>query len=142
MKTYTPKLNELVKKWYLVDLKGKTMGHVSVRIANLLRGKDKPSFTPHLDCGDYVVVINAKHLRFTGNKLEDKKYYRHSGYPSGLKEESLEDLLERRPEEVIKRSVAGMIPKNKLKKEILAKLKIFPESEHKHEAQNPELIEI
>jgi large subunit ribosomal protein L13 len=142
MKTYTPKLDELEKKWYLVDLKGQTLGHVSVKIANMLRGKDKPLFTPHLDCGDYVVVINAKHIKVTGNKMEDKKYYKHSGYPGAFKEESLEDLLERKPGEIIKQSVAGMLPKNKLRKNILAKLKIFAEGEHDHEAQNPEKIEI
>ena len=138
MKTYSPKKADIDRKWYIVDAKGQTLGRLATKIAVKLRGKDKPMFAPHVDCGDYVIVINAKEIAVTGNKLEDKYYYRHSGYPSGLRKKPLKKMLEEKPEEVIKKAVQGMIPGNKLRKEVMMKLKIFAGSEHTHEAQKPQ----
>lgn len=138
MKTYSPKKQDIDRKWYIVDAKGKRLGRLATEIAVKLRGKDKPQFAPHIDCGDYVVVINAKDIAVTGNKMEDKYYYRHSGYPGGLRKKPLKQLLEEDPEEVIIRAVRGMIPRNKLRKEVMMKLKVFAGSEHPHEAQKPQ----
>ncbi|MBU1992698.1 MAG: 50S ribosomal protein L13 [Patescibacteria group bacterium] len=143
MKTFSPKKSELEKKWYLVDMKDQTLGHAATRIANILRGKDKPLFAPHLDCGDYVVVVNAKHIKLSGRKLDQKMYYRHSGYPGALKSRSAADVLEgKNPEKVVRNAVSGMLPKNKLRKNLLLNLKVFPEGEHTHEAQKPEKIKL
>jgi large subunit ribosomal protein L13 len=142
MKTYSPKKKELEKKWYIVDAKGKTLGRMSTEIAKVLRGKQKPLFAPHVDCGDFVIVINAKDIKVTGDKLNSKFYYRHSGYPGALKKKPLKDLLDEKPAEVVKKAVAGMIPGNKLKKEVLMKLKIYEGEEHPHEAQKPEPLTI
>jgi large subunit ribosomal protein L13 len=142
MKTYSPKKKELEKKWYIVDAKGKTLGRMSTEIAKVLRGKQKPLFAPHVDCGDFVIVINAKDIKVTGDKLNSKFYYRHSGYPGALKKKPLKDLLDEKPSEVVKKAVAGMIPGNKLKKEVLMKLKIYEGEEHPHEAQKPEPLTI
>jgi large subunit ribosomal protein L13 len=139
MKTYLPKeitLNE-DRKWYLVDAKDKTLGRLAVEVAVKLRGKDKPQFTPHLDCGDHVIVINADKIKVTGAKLGQKTYYRHSGYPGALKERTLGKMMEERPEEVITKAVRGMMPRNKLRRTIMAKLKVFAGTEHPHEAQKP-----
>lgn len=138
MKTYSPKKQDIDRKWYIVDAKGKRLGRLATEIAVKLRGKDKPQFAPHVDCGDYVVVINAKDIAVTGNKMEDKYYYRHSGYPGGLRKKPLKQLLEEDPEDVIIRAVRGMIPRNKLRKEVMMKLKVFAGSEHPHEAQKPQ----
>lgn len=138
MKTYSPKKQDIDRKWYIVDAKGQTLGRLATKIAVKLRGKDKPMFAPHVDCGDYVIVINAKDIAVTGNKLEAKKYYRHSGYPSGLREKPLKKMLEEKPEEVIRKAVQGMIPGNKLRKEVMSKLKVFAGPEHTHEAQKPQ----
>lgn len=135
-------MNDMKKKWYLIDLKDQTLGRAATRIANLLRGKDKPIFAPHLDCGDYVIVINAKHVHLTGQKLDDKLYYRHSGYPGGLKSKSAGRVLEDKPEKLIVDAVSGMLPKNKMRKEFLLNLKVFPEQEHTHEAQKPVEIKL
>ena len=140
MKTYSPKKQDIDRKWYIVDAKGQTLGRLATKIAVKLRGKDKPMFAPHIDCGDYVIVINAKDITVTGNKMEDKYYYAHSGFTSGLKKKPLKKLLEEKPEEVIKKAVQGMIPGNKLRKEIMTKLKIFAGPEHTHEAQKPEAL--
>lgn len=142
MKTYSPKKKEIEKKWYIVDAKGKTLGRMSTEIAKVLRGKQKPLFAPHVDCGDFVIVINAKDIKVTGDKLNSKFYYRHSGYPGALKKKPLKDLLDENPTEVVKKAVAGMIPGNKLKKEVLMKLKIYEGEEHPHEAQKPEPLTI
>lgn len=138
MKTYSPKKQDIERTWYIVDAKDKRLGRLATEIAVKLRGKDKPQFAPHIDCGDYVIVINAKDIAVTGNKMEDKQYYRHSGYPGGLRKKPLKQLLEEKPEEVIIKAVRGMIPRNKLRKEIMMKLKVFAGSEHPHEAQKPQ----
>ncbi|MBD3156809.1 50S ribosomal protein L13 [Candidatus Peregrinibacteria bacterium] len=138
MKTYSPKKQDIERTWYIVDASGKRLGRLATEIAVKLRGKDKPQFAPHIDCGDYVIVINAKDIAVTGNKMEDKQYYRHSGYPGGLRKKPLKQLLEENPEEVIIKAVRGMIPRNKLRKEVMMKLKVFAGSEHPHEAQKPQ----
>lgn len=138
MKTYSPKKQDIDRKWYIVDAKGQTLGRLATKIAVKLRGKDKPLFAPHVDCGDYVIVINAKDIAVTGNKMEDKYYYKHSGYPSGLRKKPLKKMIDETPEEVITRAVQGMIPRNKLRKEVMSKLKVFAGPEHTHEAQKPQ----
>lgn len=140
MKTYSPKQSELKRQWYLVDIKGLTVGKVATRIADILRGKHKVTFSPHLDCGDFVIVVNAKELRLTGNKMLQKTYHYHTRYPGGLKATTAEKLLATRPEKIIEHAVAGMIPHNKLKKDILKKLKVYGGSDHKHEAQQPKIL--
>jgi len=137
MKTYSAKPHEIEQAWYLVDADQRTLGRLATEIADLLRGKGKPAYTPHVDTGDFVVVVNAKKVRVTGKKLEQKIYYRHSGYPGGLRERTLAEQLERRPEEVIRKAVKGMLPKNKLASAQLRKLKVYAGSEHPHTAQNP-----
>lgn len=130
------------QKWYLIDAKGANLGRLSTQIARLLMGKNKPTYSPHVVTGDVVVVINCAKIKVTGNKLEDKKYYRHSGYPGGIKQETLREMLEKHPNRVIEHSVAGMLPKNKLQAEMLKNLKVYATDEHKHEAQKPELIKV
>ena len=137
MKTYNPKKDDIEKKWWLVNADGKVLGRLATEIAILLRGKNKPQFAAHVDTGDFVVVINAEKIQVTGNKMEDKKYYSHSQYPGGLKTQSLKDLLNKKPEEVIKKAVWGMIPKNKLGRAVYKKLKVYKGPVHPHEAQNP-----
>jgi len=141
-KTYFPKKEEIKRKWYLIDAKGKVLGRLATRIAILLRGKHKPYFSPHLDCGDYVVVINAKYIKVTGKKLKEKIYRKYSGYPGGLKEITLEKLLQKNPAKVLRLAVQRMIKRNALGKRIMRKLKIYPESSHPHQAQKPEPIEV
>lgn len=130
------------QKWYLIDAKGANLGRLSTQIARLLMGKNKPTYSPHVVTGDVVVVINCAKIKVTGNKLEDKRYYRHSGYPGGIKQETLREMLEKHPNRVIEHSVAGMLPKNKLQAEMLKNLKVYATDEHKHEAQKPELIKV
>jgi large subunit ribosomal protein L13 len=142
MKTYTPKKSEVNKKWYLIDAKDKILGRLAPTIANKLRGKDKPIFSPHMDCGDFIVVINADKVKVTGQKLDQKKYYRHSGYPGALKEESLKHLMERKPTKILELAVYGMLPKNKLRKGLMKKLKLYAGEEHPHEAQAPQTLTI
>jgi large subunit ribosomal protein L13 len=137
MRTYIPKKDDIEQKWWLVNAEGKVLGRLATEVADLLRGKKKPQFTSHLDTGDFVVVVNAEKIRVTGNKMDQKVYYSHSQYPGGLKEETLEDLLGRKPEDVIKRAVWGMIPKNKLGRAVYKKLKVYRGPQHPHEAQNP-----
>jgi large subunit ribosomal protein L13 len=137
MKTYTAKPHEIEQAWYLVDADQRTLGRLATEIADLLRGKGKPTYTAHVDTGDFVVVVNARKVHVTGKKLEQKIYYRHSGYPGGLRERTLAEQLERRPEEVIRKAVKGMLPKNKLASAQLRKLKVYAGSEHPHTAQNP-----
>jgi len=141
MKTYvaTPATRE--RDWLLIDARGKTLGRLASQIADILRGKRKPEYTPHVDTGDFVVVVNAREIAVTGNKLEAKTYYRHSGYPGGLRSRSLADMLERRPEEVIRRAVKGMLPRNRLARQQLRKLKIYAGPDHPHEAQKPKAID-
>ncbi len=141
MRTYIPKKGEIEQKWWLIDAEGKVLGRLATEIAALLRGKKKPQFTSHLDTGDFVVVINAEKIKVSGRKLDQKTYYSHSLYPGGLKEEVLKDLLNRKPEEVIKKAVWGMIPKNKLGRAVYQKLKVYRGAAHPHEAQNPQVYQ-
>jgi large subunit ribosomal protein L13 len=137
MKTYSAKTGEIAREWYLVDAEGKTLGRLATQIADRLRGKGKPQFTPHIDTGDFVVVVNAEKIVVTGNKLDDKIYYRHSGYPGGLKQRTLREQLERRPGEVLRRAVWGMVPHTRLGRRQITKLKIYAGPNHPHEAQEP-----
>ena len=137
MKTFSLKSTEGVRDWVVFDASDKVLGRFATKIADKLRGKDKPTYTPHVDGGDFVVVINADKVKVTGNKAEQKKYYKHSLYPGGLKEKSYKELLESNPERIIENAVKGMLPKNKLGKSIIKKLKIYSGSNHPHESQNP-----
>jgi len=141
-KTYSAKEKDIEKKWYLIDVSGKTLGRISTEIAKILRGKNKTIFTPHIDCGDYVIVINSSKLVVTGNKLEDKKYYRHSGYIGNLKTTSLGKLMKKNSEFVLLKAVKGMIPHNILGSQLIKKLKIYPGPAHPHKAQKPEVLDI
>lgn len=138
MRTYIPKQDEIEQKWWLINADGRILGRMATEIADLIRGKRKPQFTSHLDTGDFVVVINAEKIKVTGRKLDQKKYYTHSLYPGGIKEETLKDLLARNPEEVIKKAVWGMVPKGKLGRALYKKLKVYRGPSHPHEAQNPQ----
>ncbi len=138
MKTYHPKKDEVQQKWWLINADGRILGRLATEIAVLLRGKNKPQFAPSADVGDFVVVVNAEKVAVTGNKLEEKMYYHHSQYPGGIKEKKLKEMLETKPEEVIRKAVWGMIPKNKLGRAIIKKLKVYRGPEHPHQAQNPE----
>ena len=142
MKTYSAKPGEITREWYVVDAEGQTLGRLATQIADVLRGKRKPVYTPHVDTGDFVVVVNAEKIAVTGNKLDDKMYYRHSGYPGGLKERPLREQLDRRPTEVLRKAVKGMLPKNKLAAAQIGKLKIYEGPEHPHEAQAPKPFEL
>jgi len=137
LKTYSAKPGEVEQKWVVMDLDGKVLGRSATVIADLLRGKNKPEFTPHVDCGDFVIVVNASKLVLTGRKLDDKIYYRHSGYVGNLKKETARSLMARKPEEVVRHAVKGMLPKTDLGKKLLKKLKVYPGPEHPHEAQEP-----
>lgn len=137
MKTYSPKPREIEQQWFVVDATDQTLGRLATRIADALRGKNKPQWAPHVDVGDYVVVTNAERIAVTGNKLQKKMYWRHSGYPGGIRSRSLEEMIERQPEEVIRKAVRGMVPRNRLGRAQLRKLKVYAGSEHPHEAQAP-----
>lgn len=137
MKTYSPKPKEVSQEWYIVDAADQTLGRLSTRIADTLRGKNKPQYAPHVDTGDYVVVINAEKIAVTGNKLQQKRYWRHSGYPGGIKSRTLAEMLDRRPEEVLRKSVRGMLPRNRMGRAQLTKLKIYAGTEHPHAPQSP-----
>ena len=137
-KTFTLRESDIDRRWYVVDATDQTLGRLASRIARVLEGKNKPEYTPNLDSGDHVIVLNAARVAVTRDKRETKLYIRHSGYPRGLKEESLGHLLERRPEEAIRRAVKGMLPRNRLGVQQLRKLKIYPGSDHPHQAQQPE----
>lgn len=140
MKTYSAKLSEIQREWRVVDADGATLGRLATEIASLLRGKHRATFTPHLDSGDPVVVVNAAKIKVTGNKLQDKMYVRHSGYPGGFRSENLEKLLARRPEEVIRRAVRGMLPQNRLGEQMIRKLHVYAGADHPHAAQKPKAI--
>lgn len=133
---------DIEKKWHLIDGEGKTVGRVATKIAALLRGKEKPQFTPHADTGDFVIIVNADKLNFTGKKWEQKKYYWHTGYPGGIKSITAEDLSKKHPEDIIKKAVWGMLPKNKWQKKLIARLKIYTGKEHPHAPQQPEKLEV
>ena len=141
MKTYSPKAGEVQRNWYVIDAQDKILGRMAAEIARRLRGKHKPEFAPHVDTGDFIVVVNAKKVKVTGQKLEKKKYYRHTGYPGGLKETTLARMMESKPEEVIRHAVKGMLPKNRLGRAMLKKLKVYAGPDHPHQAQQPQALE-
>lgn len=141
MKTYSPKPEDVTSEWFIVDATDKVLGRLATEITTRLRGKHKPEFAPHVDMGDFVVVINAEKIKVTGHKLDDKMYYRHSNHPGGLKEKSLREMLEVKPENVITAAVKGMLPKNKLASKQLKKLKVYAGSEHPHAAQAPKTLD-
>ncbi len=142
MKTYSAKEVEVIRKWYVVDAEGQTLGRMATVIATVLRGKNKPMFTPHVDCGDYVIVVNADKFQVTGKRMDEKMYYRHSGYPGGLKAESLRTVMKTKPEMAIMQAVRKMLPKNALSRQVIQKLKVYSGPEHPHAAQHPEVLEI
>ncbi len=142
MKTFSAKPETVKRDWYVVDASGKTLGRLATEIARRLRGKHKPEYTPHVDTGDYIIVINAEKIRVTGNKLKDKIYHRHTGYIGNLKSESLEKLLARAPDQVIEKAVKGMLPRTSLGRRMLRKLKIYAGPEHAHVAQQPQTLEL
>jgi large subunit ribosomal protein L13 len=142
MKTWNAKPGEVARDWYLVDAEGKTLGRLATRIADTLRGKTKAEYTPHVDTGDFVVVVNAEKIAVTGKKLDEKMYHRHSGYPGGLRSRTLREQLERRPTEVLRKAVKGMLPRNRLARTQLTKLKIYAGPEHPHEAQAPKPLNL
>jgi len=138
MKTWTPKQGEIEKKWLVIDAKDKVLGRVAVESARILRGKHRPQFAPHVDTGDFVIIINASKIRLTGKKLQQKMYYRHSGYPGGLKVTQAETLLKEKPDRMLRLAVRGMLPKNSIGRAQLTKLKVYPGEAHPHAAQKPE----
>ncbi|MGZ3514847.1 MAG: 50S ribosomal protein L13 [Thermodesulfobacteriota bacterium] len=142
MKTYQAKKGELDRKWYLVNAEGKVLGRLSTELVKVLKGKNKPTYTPHMDTGDFVVVVNAGKVTLTGKKMKDKIYYHHTGYPGGIKEMNAEKLLAKKPTEMIRMAVKGMLPKNSLGRQMLRKLKIYAGPNHPHEAQKPVPLEI
>jgi large subunit ribosomal protein L13 len=141
MKTYVATPTDRQRDWYVIDAEGKTLGRLATQIADMLRGKRKPEYTPHCDTGDFVIVVNAEKIAVTGNKRTDKIYYRHSGYPGGIKSRTLGEMLERRPEEVIRKAVNGMLPRNRLARQQITKLKVYAGPEHPHAAQKPKPME-
>ena len=141
-KTWNAKTGEVPREWYVVDAEGKTLGRLATRIADTLRGKDKPQYTPHTDTGDFVVVVNCEKVAVTGKKMDEKVYYRHSGYPGGLKQRTLREQLDRRPTDVLRKAVKGMLPRNRLARQQLLKLKVYAGPDHPHEAQAPKPLQL
>jgi large subunit ribosomal protein L13 len=141
-KTWNAKTGEVPREWYVVDAEGKTLGRLATRIADTLRGKDKPQYTPHTDTGDFVVVVNCEKVAVTGKKMDEKMYYRHSGYPGGLKQRTLREQLDRRPTDVLRKAVKGMLPRNRLARQQLLKLKVYAGPDHPHEAQAPKPLQL
>ncbi len=142
MKSYMQKKETVERKWYVIDAEGKPLGRVASKAAHILRGKHKATFTPHIDCGDYVIIINASKVLLTGNKLEDKKYYNHSQYPGGLRVRTAKEMVERYPEEMVEKAVKGMLPKNRLGRAMYKKLFVYAGDTHKHMAQKPEEMDV
>ena len=142
MKTYTPKESELNREWFVVDASDKILGRLASRIAHRLRGKHKPEFAPHMDNGDFLVVVNAEKVAVTGKKLDKKMYYKHTNHPGGLKERTLRQMLDKKPEEVLRAAVKGMLPKNRLSRRLLNKLKVYAGSEHPHASQQPKPLDL
>lgn len=142
MTTYTAKPADIKQDWYVVDASGKTLGRLATEIARRLRGKHKPEYTPHMDTGDYIVVINAKQVRVTGRKKTDKTYYTHSGYPGGIKAITFDKLMQKKPELIIEKAVKGMLPKGPLGRQMFRKLRVYPGAEHHHAAQQPQTLEL
>lgn len=141
-KTFMANAQNVERKWYLVDATDLVLGRLSTEVAAILRGKHKPTFTPHVDCGDYVIIVNAEKIALTGNKLQDKMYYRHSGYPGGLKQRNAKTLLDNQPEKILEKAIRGMLPKNKLGAAMYRKLYVYAGPEHPHQAQKPEVLNI
>ena len=142
MKTYAVKAGDIQRKWYVADADGKTLGRFASEVARILRGKHKPIYSPHLDAGDHVIVVNAAKVAVTGRKAQQKRYYRHSGYPGGLKSVSYSELMERKPEKVLEQTIKGMLPHNSLGRQMFRKLRVYAGPEHLHQAQRPEVIHI
>lgn len=142
MATYSAKAETVEHNWYIVDAADKPLGRLATEIAKRLRGKHKPVYTPHVDTGDYIVVVNAEKVKVTGRKATDKKYYRHSGFPGGIKEMTFEEMVEKCPERILETAVKGMLPKNPLGRQMFRKLKVFAGAEHNHQAQQPEALDI
>ena len=142
MKTYVATPATAQRNWYVVDASGRTLGRLATQVADALRGKRKPEYTPHVDTGDFVIVVNAEKIAVTGDKLAQKRYYRHSGYPGGLRSRTLREMLDRRPEEVVRKAVRGMMPRNRLGRKQLTKLKVYAGPDHPHAAQRPEPMEV
>ena len=142
MKTFMLKKEDIERKWFIIDAENQILGKVAEKAANVLRGKHKPTYTPHIACGDNVIIINAEKVKLTGNKLNDKMYYNHSGYPGGLRERNAKTMIEKYPVEMVERAVKGMLPKNRLGREMFRQLFVYAGSEHKHEAQKPERLEV
>lgn len=142
MKSFMQKKETVERKWYVIDAEGKSLGRVATLAASYLRGKNKPTFTPHIDCGDNIIIINAKKVLLTGNKEEKKMYYNHSMYQGGLRERTAKEMRERYPEEMVERAIKGMLPHNRLGRQMFTKLHVYADSEHKHEAQKPEVLEV
>lgn len=141
-KTYATRLDDIERRWWLVDAQGMTLGRLASKVAPILRGKHKPCFTPHLDTGDYVIIINAAKIHVTGKRLDQKQYYRHSGYPGGLKTMTLRELMSRFPARPLKFAIKGMLPKGPLGRKMLTKLKVYAGAEHPHQAQQPQILEL
>ena len=142
MKTFMQKKENIERNWYVIDAEGKTLGRVATKAAHVLRGKHKVTYTPYVDCGDYVIIVNADKVVLTGNKLEDKKYYNHSGFPGGLRERNAKEMIEKYPEEMVERAVKGMLPHNRLGRQMYKKLFVYAGPEHKHSAQQPKEIKV
>ena len=142
MDTFMAKKSDVIRNWYVIDAEGKNLGRVASKTATILRGKHKAIYTPHVDCGDYVIIINAEKVNLTGNKLDQKMYYNHSGYPGGLRERNAREMIENYPEEMMERAIKGMLPKGRLGRAMAKKLFVYRGSEHKHEAQKPIAMEI
>ena len=142
MKTFMLRKEDVEHKWYIIDAEGKNLGKVAALAASVLRGKNKPTYTPHVACGDNVIIINAEKVNLTGNKLDKKMYYNHSGYPGGLRERTARIMIEKYPVEMVERAVKGMLPKNRLGRQIYRQLFVYAGSEHKHQAQKPERLEV
>jgi len=142
MGTYSPKQDELQRDWLLIDAEDKVLGRLAAKVSYLLLGKHKPGFAYHMDGGDFVVIINAEKIKVTGNKYEDKKYYRHTGYPGGIKETNLKQMMESKPERVLEKAIKGMLPHTKLGRALFRKLKVYAGSNHPHSAQNPKVFEV
>lgn len=142
MKSYMQKKETVERKWYVIDAEGKSLGRVASKAAHILRGKHKATYTPHIDCGDYVIIINASKVLLTGNKLEDKKYYSHSQYPGGLRTRTAKEMIEKYPEEMVEKAVKGMLPKNRLGRAMYKKLFVYAGSDHKHMAQKPSEMDV
>jgi large subunit ribosomal protein L13 len=142
VRTISAKEQDIQRDWYVIDAQGQTLGRLASRVATLLRGKHKPIYTPHVDCGDYVVIVNAEKVHVTGQKMTQKKYYRHSGYPGGIKEVTLRDQLQKFPDRVIEAAVRGMLPRNRLGRRMFKKLKVYSGPNHPHEAQKPQSMNL